>query len=271
MKAWSNIQISPQDPEIIKINNLEKNLGKLPDRVNKIRELITRFEVCHFKYQQHLKYIKDSIIALEPSIDATKIGINHIQHGESVLNKDTTGKSRIGQQYFLAIKEWLNDNSKNGASDNYDKKLRQQIHGWLGDKNPDKTRLVRLLLARLTWDWKFYEKLQHDGKFKDIELQAGRMDICHYAFPENLNLLLKGIGQMKAVEEREFEGCGSYNTNIKACLEKEFLDLNETLKSLKNKSGAIKNDLIKAWLVACLAKTIKENINISMPIIDIEN
>ncbi len=32
MKAWSNIQISPQDPEIIKINNLEKNLGELSDK-----------------------------------------------------------------------------------------------------------------------------------------------------------------------------------------------------------------------------------------------
>jgi hypothetical protein len=55
MKAWSNIQISPQDPEIVKINNLENNLGELPDKINKIRELITRFEVCHFKYQQHIK------------------------------------------------------------------------------------------------------------------------------------------------------------------------------------------------------------------------
>jgi hypothetical protein len=69
------------------------------------------------------------------------------------------------------------------------------------------------LLARLTWDWESYEKLQHGGRFKDIEFQACRMDICH------LN----------------------------------------------------KNDLIEAWLVACLTKTIKEHINISTPIIDMEN
>jgi hypothetical protein len=269
IKAWSNIQISPQDPEIVKINNLEKNLGEMSDKVNKIRELITRFEVCHFKYQQHLRNIKNSIIALESNIDTNKIGINHIQHGESVLNKDTTGRSLIGQQYVWAIKGWLNNNSLNQISDNYDKKLGQQIHEWLGDRNPGKTELVMLLLARLTWDWKSYEKLQHAGKFKDIELQASKMDICHYAFPENLNLLIKGIGQMKAVEEREFEGCGSYNTDIKAFLEKEFLDLNDTLKSLKYKSRQNKDDLIKAWLVACLAKTIKENINISIPILDI--
>ena len=66
MKAWSNIQISPQNQEIVKINNLEKKLGELPDKVYKTRELITRFEVCHFKYQQHLRKIKDSMIDLEP-------------------------------------------------------------------------------------------------------------------------------------------------------------------------------------------------------------
>jgi hypothetical protein len=271
MKAWSNIQVSPQDPEIININDLEKKLGELPDKVFKIRELITRFEVCHFKYKQHIKKIKDSIIALEPSADTNKIGINHIQHGESVLNKDKTGKSLIGQQYVWALKEWLNDNTKNEISDNYDKKLGKQIQEWLGNKNPDKIRLVRLLLARLTWDWKSYEKLQQGGEFRDIELQACRIDICHYAFPKNLNLLLEGIGQMKAVEENEFEGCGSYNTDIKSYLEKEILDLHGTLKSLRNNNRSNKNDLIKVWLVACLIKTIKENINISMPITDIEN
>lgn len=271
MNAWSNIQISPQDPEITRINNLQKNLGELSDKINEIRELITRFEVCHFKYHQHLRNIKESINALEPNVDIHKIGINHIHHGESVLNNDTTGRSLIGQQYVWAMKVWLNENFPIEPSDDYDKKFGRQIHEWLGDKNSDKTELVRLLLARLTWDWKSYGELQHGGKFTDIELQAGRMDICHYAFPENLNLLIKGIGQMKAVEEREFEGCGSYNTDIKTYLEKEFLELNDTLLSLKNKSGQNKNDLIKAWLVACLAKTIKENIKISIPIIDIEN
>jgi hypothetical protein len=29
--------------------------------------------------------------------------------------------------------------------------------------------------------------------------------------------------------------------------------------------------MIRAWLVACLAKTIKENINISVPVTDIED
>lgn len=266
MNAWSNIQISSQDPEIIQIDHLEKKLGKLPNKVHQIRELITRFEVCHFKYRQHLGKIRDSIIELVPKVDTTRIGINHIQHGEQVLKKDTSGKSLIGQQYVWALKEWLNDNARSDLSNTYDKKLGQEIQRWLGEKNPDKIRLVRLLTARLTWDWKSYEELQQGGKFKDIEFQASRVDICHYAFPQNLKLLLNGIGDMKAVEEKKFEGCGSYNPEIKAYLEKELLDLNDSLKSFHVNKRLDKDVLMKIWLTACLAKTIKESIKISIPI-----
>jgi hypothetical protein len=76
---------------------------------------------------------------------------------------------------------------------------------------------------------------------------------------------------MKPVKDKEFEGCGSFDANIKAYLEKEFLELNDALISLKTKNGSNKKDIIRAWLIACLAKTIKESINISIPITDIEN
>lgn len=271
MNSWSNIQVPAPDPEIIKINDLEKRLGELPDNVKRIRELITRFEVCHFKYKQHLKKIRNSIAELNPDVDTTKIGTNHIQHGESVLSTDTTGKSLIGQQYVWALKEWLSDKGNYEVSDKYDKKQGQQVQKWLGDKNPDKVQLVKLLLARLTWDWTSYEKLQQGGEFKDIEFQASRMDICHYAFPNNLDLLLKGIGQMKAVDEEIFEGCGSFNPEIKEYLEEEFSDINNTLKSFQINKDLSKNDLIKTWLIICLAKTIKENIKLSIAINGIEN
>ncbi|WP_163717737.1 hypothetical protein [Mangrovibacterium lignilyticum] len=271
MNSWSNIEISTPDSEIIKINDLEKRLGELPESVKRIRELITRFEVCHFKYKQHLKKIKDSITELHPNVDPTKIGVNHIQHGEHVINTDTTGKSLIGQQYIWALKEWLNEDRESEAPDKYDKELGQLIRKWLGNKSPDKVHLVKLLLARLTWDWTSYEKLLHGGEFKDIEYQASRMDICHYAFPNNLDLLLQGIGQLKAVEGKEFEGCGLFNAEIQEYLEKEFVDMNNTLKSFQVNSRLSQNDLIRTWLMLCLAKTIKENIKILTPINGIGN
>ena len=42
------------------------------------------------------------------------------------------------------------------------------------------------------------------------------------------------------------------------------------LKSLIINSETNKTDLIRVWLVACLTKTIKENVNLSKPISDIE-
>ncbi len=57
MKAWSNIEVFDKDPEMIRINKFEKRLGNLTKHVYQIRELITRFEVCHFKARQHLYHI----------------------------------------------------------------------------------------------------------------------------------------------------------------------------------------------------------------------
>ena len=48
MKSWSNIQISPRDPEIIKINELEKDLEK---DINGLSELIDK--ISEKKYQQY--------------------------------------------------------------------------------------------------------------------------------------------------------------------------------------------------------------------------
>ncbi len=264
MKAWSNIQISPEDPEIIEINNLEKNLGKLSNKVSQIRELITRFEVCHFKYQQHLRKIKESIINLQPDTDPAKIGINHIQHGEDAWKNDVTGRSLIGQQYLWAIRKWLGDDPQEKIPDRYNKELGQKIEKWLGERDPVKMRIVRLLIARLTWDWKSYEELQHGGEYKDLELQVCTMDICHYAFPENLDLLLRGIGELKPVEK--YEGCGSFDNNIKSFIENKFSILNDMIKSITEAGKPDKNKLTKIWLLACLAKTIKEQANLEAPV-----
>ncbi|UCH14625.1 MAG: hypothetical protein JSV22_01360 [Bacteroidales bacterium] len=267
MKSWSNIQISPRDPEIIKINNLEKDLGKLSDDIYLIRELITRFEVCHFKYQHHLEKIKNSITNLRPEADPIKIGTNHIQHGESAWKNDKTGRSIIGQQYIWAIRNWLSDDKQEKIPEHYNKKLGQQIEKWLGDKDQDKNRIIRLLIARLTWDWKSYEELQHGGEYKDLELQVCSMDICHYAFPANIDQLLKAIGKMKPVEK--YEGCGSFNKSIKTYIEKEFSILNKMIDSHIAAGKSDKNELVKAWLIACLAKTLKEQVNMKEPLVEL--
>ena len=181
---------------------------------------------------------------------------------------DVTGKSFTGQQYVWAMNHWLNNTHHKEIPDKYDKKLGQKVQKWLGDKNADKERLVRLLLARLTWDWKSYEELQLGGESKELEFQVCRVDICHYAFPVNLDRLLIGIGEMRPVDN--FEGCGSFNSDIRNFIKKELLALNDLFKSVYNKNIFDKKNQIRAWLIVCLIKTLKEQVELSEPVIDME-
>jgi hypothetical protein len=144
-----------------------------------------------------------------------------------------------------------------------DRKLEYKIRKWLGQKDPDKKRIVRLLIARLTYDWEAYNKLQRGGKFKDIEYHACRMDICHYSFPGNLDELLKAIGKKKVV--RSPEGCGSFNPERKRFLTEMFSEICFRILKIKKREmdkSLITSDRLRLWLLACLAKTIKAQIGL---------
>ncbi len=266
MKSWSNIEVSPHDPEIVQINDLEKRLGKLPETVEQIRELITRFEVCHFKYQHHLKKIKKSILNLNPDTDPSLIGTNHIGKGKDAWKNDKTGRSKTGQQYIRAIQKWMGEDTPTENHACYDPQLEEKIEKWLGNESTDKTRLVRLLVARLIWDWTSYEELQKGGQYKELEQQIIRMDICHYAFPENLDSVLQAVGEMKPL--KSFEGCGSYNAAIQAHVKKELSSLRTILQMMIDKGQSDRDELIRAWLLTCLIKTIKEQTGLKKPLIE---
>ena len=134
--------------------------------------------------------------------------------------------------------------------------LQCQVARWLGKKTVHKERLVQLLVARMTWDWESYNKLLGKTPYKDLENQVIRMDICHYDFPAHLNKVIKSIGQLQPA--KDFEGCGSYNSDILKVLEKEFLELNKKLQSFSLGKTPEKNTRYKMWLIACFAKTIKQ-------------
>ena len=263
MNAWSNIKICSPDPEIEKIDSKENVLGEIPAQVKQIRELIRRFEVCHFKSMQHFKNIKDSILNLQPTIIPDHIGSNHIHKGESAWKNDKTGRSFLGQQYLLVLKNWLGEDIRNQCSEIVETKLNRQVTNWLKTKTPDNERLVRLLIARLTWDWESYDELQKGGELEQLENQIGRMDICHYAFPKNLDCVLQGIGNLESVIQ--FEGCGTYNPDIKTYFGEELTKLCGWLKINKSKNKE-KDSSTKAWLIACLVKTLKEQLRFDMAI-----
>ena len=146
MNYWSNIETSLKDHEIAEINKLEEVLGALSDDVWKVRELIRRFELCHFKYKEHLKHLNDAISNLRPTVQPSDIGQNHIRKGEGVLQHDKTGRSVVGQQYLCSLKIWLGDRIKENTT-GAEKELSEQINNWLKSKSQDKERLVRLLIT----------------------------------------------------------------------------------------------------------------------------
>jgi hypothetical protein len=259
MDPWANIEISTDDPEIGRIDQIQGSIGTIPQNVIQIRELITGFEICHFKFQQHLKYLKEAISKLETGLRLEKIGANHIRNGEDAWRKDTTGRSRLGQEYIRALKKWLGeDPGETGGEGN--QQPGQQVSRWLGKPEPEKERLVRLLIARMLWDWKSYEKYKTGKDNSELEYQVCRMDICHYDFPGNLVRVIKAIGRLEPADG--FEGCGSHNAQIRTVAGQEFLGLNDLLKSIFTAPHPSKDDLMKAWLTACLAKTIKEQVKL---------
>ena len=263
MSYWSNIEASQQDPEIMEINKFEESLGELSEDVLKVRELIRRFEVCHFKYKEHLKHINDSILKLRPNIEPTIIGMNHVSKGMQVLNDDKTGRSAIGQQYLCSLKAWLSECAQE-SSEYLSDELNNKIKTWLGDKNQDKERMVRLLISRLLWDWESYEQYKNGENNKDLELQVCRMDICHYAFPKHLELIIQGIGRMESIDN--FEGCGSFSSEIKNYIKEQFVIFVDCIKSNTNKIIPDKNEQIRVWLIASLAKTLKEQVGLKFPL-----
>ena len=267
MNLWSNIIVSPEDEEIGKIDVYEQKLEKIPESIHGIRELITRFEVCHFKFQKHLQRIKEAITNLEIDLNPENIGKNHLQHGDTVWTNDHTGRSLLGQQYVWALQHWLGDLNTKKKHGKFDDQLFRKIQKWLGEKNDDKARMVRLLLARLKWDWKQLDALQEAGKHKELEVQLSRMDICHYAFPLNLERVVKGIGRMKPVPN--FEGCGTFNKYINNFIEQELHSLDHSLKSLLKENKPSRKKTFRIWLLACLIKTMKEQVELSEPIIEL--
>jgi hypothetical protein len=264
VEPWANIELSPADPEVKRIDDLEVNLGEVPENVRQIRDLITGFEVCHFKYRKHIEYILDSIHSLKPNISLREIGLNHIRHGENVWRHDKSGRSLKGLQYIQALKYWLGVDAENIDKATYDPELNRSVSDWLGSKNPEKERLVRLLIARLTWDWESYEKYRRGKEGDELEFQVCRIDICHYNFPLNMDVMIRAIGQMIPVGQ--FEGCGSCDPEIKSIAEKEILRLNKMVESIIEEGPSDKGQNVRAWLLSSLAKTLKEQSGSSIPV-----
>ena len=59
-----------------------------------------------------------------------------------------------------------------------------------------------------------------------------------------------------------FEGCGSFNADIKIYIDKKFSISCDYLKSNARKKHPVKDENVKLWLFACLAKTLNEQVGL---------
>lgn len=256
--AWCNIVVAPNDGEVAAIDRMKRDLGTIPKEVMKVRELITRFEACHFKYKQHYHHILESIAALHPVVDVERIGAFHIRHDGDAWKEDTTGRSKIGIRYISALRSWLGEDRSDDVG------VRHRVDAALGERSDEKERLVRLLLDRLL-DRNLEDHFS-GGMPSGLKLQALSTDICHYAFPQNLEQLLEGIGRLKPVSD--YEGCGSVNDEVTSFMRTEVDKLSVWLASddLDEDLGLGDRTPVKAWLVACLAKTLKQHVQLDEPL-----
>ncbi len=270
MNGWINIEVSPDDKEIEAIDELEKNIGDIPKHIRQIRKLITHFESCHFKYQQHYRDIVESITMQHPVGEVYTTHINPPNPQRQVPGNNITRNIRTDQQYIDALYSWLDEESINnmGVPEQEGTGLSQQINAWLGPRSKEKVGLVRMLLSRLLEQ--SVEGLRQGGDLSELEYQVERTDNCSYAFPQNIERMIQGIGNLEPVNG--FDGCGTVTAEIELFASNELTMLCDWLKLDTLGMGSVlgEKEPMKVWLVACLAKTLKESAQLSAPLIRFE-
>ena len=258
MKPWANIGFGQPDSEIIDIYRIEQRIGSLPKVARDIRNLITRLEICHFKFEHHVLKIIEAIGRMELDIDSVLIGRAHPKCGEDAWKDDKTGRSRKGQEYILILQAWVAEKKiEEDDRNSIPEKLLEEVYSSLGKRSNYKEALVKALLDRLLWNFETERKVL-EKHFRDLIYQIDRTDICHYTFPENIENTIKAIGELKPTPG--FKGCGSHDEEHRILALHYVMELNAWLHEEISETGSILGEktLLKEWLVACLGKTIKE-------------
>jgi len=256
LEPWANLGLDQPDAEIGEIHRMELRAHPLPPVALRIRELITRLEICHFKVARHIGRIVEAIGSLRLDLNPADIGRAHPRCGEYAWRNDRTGVSRRGQEYIWALQMWLADTASSEAdSRRVPRELAERVNGALGNKNASKVRLVSALVDRLVLR---ADRQPLPPELGSFWLQIEATDICHYAFPVNLERMIEGIGRLQPVPE--FVGCGSFDEARRELAREAVRALRVWLRGEPSRLADQLGDRtpLKAWLVACLAKTLKE-------------
>jgi len=212
----------------------------------RIRELITRLEICHFKFPRHLQRIIAAIGAVRLELDPAEIGRAHPRHGSQAWQMDTTGRSQKAECFIAVLEGWLTGQCPQTEEG-------EQVWTALGSQDDQKRLLAGALARQLRWQ---YEAGSLGPELSLWDHQLSGIHQCHYTFPRNVQRLIQAIGQGEPLEG--FEGCGTFSGNHLA-LARQTIDLLDGW--LAKRSGPLAEELgqpapVKEWLARCLRHTL---------------
>jgi hypothetical protein len=176
----------------------------------------------------------------------------------SNFRKDKAGRSFLGQQYVWVLVNWLAAYPQLRMKGYSNNEIYMNVSAWLGNKTPQKENPVRMIVAKLTHDWKSLKKFNPVSINKGLAYFAYSTDVWQNTFPKELDKLLKDIGKL----ESNIKYVGDKRANNKedkTNIENEFA----ALCNLINSGNAInfngftdENDLIKNWLITSTTKSM---------------
>lgn len=269
-REWFNINKEQPDDEMIRILRMRRRCAHLPRETKDIRGLITRLEICHFKFGRHIQKIVEAIGRTRLDFDPNSIGRFHPKPDEDAWKGDRTGRSRQGQEYIWILQMWLSGDAQLPEDDSrgIPQSLFASVYDAFGSRDPKKEALVSALVDRLMW--KADQQPPPEG-FETLSAQIGCTDICHYSFPKNVQRVIEAIGRLEPLPD--FGGCGSSDEVQRQCAQRYFDALGAWLggKSIEDAAPLGERTPPKAWLVACLAKTVKElaGLESSLPLVPV--
>jgi len=246
LEPWANIGLIEPDEEVTALWKLQQALLLPAPSARRIRELITRLKICHFKFPRHLQRIMAAIGTMRWELDLAQIGQAHPRKGPQASLMDTTGRSQQAESFIAALEGWL-------AGQSPETEVAEEVWAALGSQDDQKVSLVAALARQLRWQ---YEAGSLGPELSLWDYQLRRTHQCHYTFPQNVRRLIEAIGRGKPLEE--FEGCGSFSSEnlalARSTIEGLYAWLTQGGGPLAARLGHSTPE--KEWLARCLRYTL---------------
>jgi hypothetical protein len=223
-----------------------------------LQDGIVKFETNRFQYQLNILCHPETSQGQISDITDNKQDADTFQHNGTALRMDKSGRSALGQQYVWALVNWLADYPRLSVVGHSNNDIYRKVPGWLGTRSTEKEKLVRIIIAKLTHDWKSLKIINPGTVNKGLAYFANSVDIWQYTFPKMLDRLLLNIGKIELKTGNLYE-ISEIGKVAKTNIENEFSIICNLISSGNDIMYGIadKNELIKIWLMASITKTLK--------------